>query len=194
MGGFMAMKGFLEWRILAAIFAILIVLSSALTLNTGLKDFILGLGGNLGDLFRGSPLLPGDVAAKSAIPVEIRISGDNISLSLDQPVNITYGGSTIEGFKGVAFFDLARRSAALAPAGTGMRISVGPGGMLIENARIQQIRFSGVDFSARSEKTNVTEPNGDIEIDGFSGDIRASDSLVFSGNVTRVRDGNWAIG
>ena len=39
-----------------------------------------------------------------------------------------------------------------------------------------------------------SEPNGDIEIDGFSGDIRASDSLVFSGNVTRVRDNNWAIG
>jgi len=188
------MKGFLEWKILAAIFAILIVLSSALTLNTGLKDFILGLGGNLGDLFRGSPLLPGDTTAKVTIPVEIRLSGDNISLSLDQAVNITYGGSTIENFRGTAVFNLAGKSAMLLPAGSDMRISAGPGGMLIKNAKIPQLRLAGVDFSARSEKTNVTESNGDIEIDGFSGDIRASDSLVFSGNVTRVRDEKWAIG
>lgn len=190
----MTMKGFLEWRILAAVFAILIVLSSALTLNTGLKDFILGLGGNLGDLFRGSPLSPGISLAAGQIPVEIRLYGENITLSLDSPVNITSGGSAIENFRGSAIFNLTGRSSVLIPAGSDARITMETKDMLIRGVSIPLLRLSGIDFSVTSEQTNITTPKGDIEIQGFSGDMRASNFLMLFGNVTKVKDDKWVIG
>jgi hypothetical protein len=191
----MQRKGLFEWKILAAIFAVLIVLSSAFAASTGVKDFFLNLTGNLGGLMNGSPF--GSFFSsppKATNYVEVRLFADNISLAMETPVNITAGGSSIDNFKGVIKFDFAGNSTELLPAGSDMRIAMGLKATSVNNVKLPKLVLSGIDFSVTSEKTNITAPKENLEIYDFSGEIRVTDHVLLSGNVTKVKDDTWSIG
>jgi len=193
----MKMKGLFEWKILAAIFAVLIVLSSAFAASSGVKDFFFNLTSGLGGFMKGSPFgqaSGGPVTEKTPNYVTIMIVADNITLNMDSPVNITTGRDRVDNFKGTLNLVFDGNASELIPSGTDLRLNLVMTGAEIAAIKIPKLAFKGVDFSVTSEKTNITATGDDIEITGFNGDIRITDYLTLTGNVTKAGNDKWSIG
>jgi hypothetical protein len=188
-------KGMLEWKILAAIFAVLIVLSSALVSNTGIKDFFLNATGNLGDWVHGSPF--GSLFTtpqKKVNQVAIKLMADNMTFEMETPINITAGKTSISNFKGSVNFNFRKNSSTFQPADSDLRFGTELSGTVMKDVKIQKLVLTGIDFTVIGEKTNITASNDNIEIYDFSGDITVEDRVLLTGNVSRVKDEQWSIG
>jgi hypothetical protein len=194
----MRRKGMLEWKILAAIFAVLIVVSSALVSNTGIKDFFMNTTGDFEDSTSGSPLdwLTSffSTPEKGTNPVMIKLMTGNMSLDIGTPVNITAGTAGIANFKGAVELDFRKNSTIFMPSGSEIRLDMGLEGTEIRNVRITKLILRGIDFVVTSEKTNITASDDDIEIYDFLGDIIITDYVLLKGNVSKVKDDQWSIG
>jgi hypothetical protein len=194
----MGMESMLDWKILAAVFAVLIVMASALATNSGVKDLFMNTTTGLGDSTSGSPFdwftslfsTPG----KSAKPVSIMLMVDNITLSVDSPTNITSGGSGITNFKGTVSFDLKGNKTVFSPSGSEISIDLELESTAISGVRIPAMTIAGIDFIVTSESTNITGTDDDIEIHDFVGEVSVTDRVLLTGNVSRVKDGHWSIG
>jgi len=189
------MRGLFEWKILAAIFAVLIVASSALVSNTGIKDMFLNSTGNLGDWMKGSPFsslfaTPEKVSNR----VVIVLSAEQLELGFENPVNITAGESSVMNFKGTVDINLEENKTKLLPEGSDMVLDLKLEETLIKDVSIPKLVFDEIDFMVQSEKTNITATNDRIEIYDFYGDLRITDVVELSGNVSRVNDEKWSIG
>lgn len=193
------MKGMLEWKILAAIFAVLIVLSSALVSNTGIKDFFMNSTTGFGDdITSGSPFdwfsslfsTPG----KGSHAVEITLMMANLTLPIEAPVNITAGGSSLTNFKGTVNLDFIKNSSTFIPDGSDLQIERGLEETRIPDVSIPKMIIRGIDFVVTSESTNITGDDDNIEIYDFIGDILVTDHILLTGNVSRVKDDQWTIG
>lgn len=188
-------KGMFEWKILAAIFAVLIVLSSALVSSTGIKDFFLDATGNLGDWMRGSPL--GSLFSTPQLGVNqvvIKLMAENITLNMEMPVNISAGTSSISNFKGAVSLNFRENSSTFLPAGSDIRLDTELGKTEIKDVKISKLILKNIDFVVTSEKTNITASDDNIEIYDFSGDITVTDHVLLTGNVSRVKNEQWSIG
>ena len=194
----MHLKGFLEWRILAAIFAVLVVLSSVLVTSTGIKDLFFNTTKGFGDSFKGSPLdwfsSLFSTPQKGVNKVEIKVMTGNITLNIEKPANITYGKTNIANFKGVVTFDFMGKSSAFLPAGSDIRLETELAETSIKSVHMPVLIMNNIDFVVTSEKTNITASNEKIEIYDFFGDLTVTDAVLFSGNVTKVKDEKWSIG
>jgi len=191
----MQRKGMLEWKILAAIFAVLIVLSSALVGSSGIKDFFLNATGNLGDWMHGSPF--GSLFStpqKGMNHVVIKLMADNVTLIIETPVNVTAGTASILNFKGTVSLDFRKNSSTFLPAGSDIRLDTELGGTTMHDVRISKLILKNIDFVVTSEKTNMTASDDSIEIYDFSGEIAVTDHVLLSGNVSKVNDEQWSIG
>jgi hypothetical protein len=194
---FMKRKGLLEWKILAAIFAVLIVVSSALVSNTGIKDIFMNSTGNLGDWLKGSPfssLFP--TPEKTVYQVRVELISSNITLSMESPVNITSEGANMQNFRGLISLRFAGNatSAEFMPAGTDFRFDLSLKETRIENVKIANMILDNVGFIINSENTNITATDDRIEIYDFCGTVTIKDSVVLDGNFSRVKDEQWSIG
>lgn len=190
----MKRKGLFEWKILAAIFAVLIVLSSAIMTNTGVKDFFSNGTGSLGDWFKSPFGSIFSTPSKTVNPVSIRLISDSITLSMENPVNISAGTTSIQNFKGSILLDFGSNSSVFLPAGSELRLETSLADIEVADARISKMILEGVGFVVTSENTNITAENDKIEIYDFSGTIRVTDSVLLSGNVSKVKDEQWSIG
>jgi hypothetical protein len=193
----MVRKGMFEWKILAAVFAVLIVTSSALVGSTGIKDFFLNGTGNLGDWVKGSPF--GSLGSLFSTPqlgehrVVIKLIVVNMSLPIENPVNITVGTAGISNFKGDVDLDFRDNSSTFSPAGSDIRLDMGLGGIRMEGVQITKLTLKNIDYVVTSEKSNITASDDNIEIYDFSGDIAVADHVLLTGNASRVKDGQWLI-
>ncbi len=189
------MRGLFEWKILAAIFAVLIVASSALISNTGIKDMFLNSTGNLGDWLKGSPFNSFFATPeKGSSRVVIVLSADHLELGLETPVNITAGESSVTNFKGTVDIDLEENRTKLLPEGSDMVLNLKLDETVIREVSIPSLIFDEMDFVVQSEKTNITATNDKIEIYDFYGDITITDVIELTGNVSKVNDEKWSIG
>jgi hypothetical protein len=194
----MHFKGFLEWRILAAIFAVLVVLSSVLVTSTGIKDLFFNTTKGFGDSLKGSPLdwfsSLFSTPQKGVNTVEIKVMTDNITLNIEKPANITYGKTNIANFKGVVTFDFMGKSSTFLPVGSDIRLETELAETRIKSVHMPVLIMNNIDFVVTSEKTNITASNEKIEIYDFFGDLTVTYAVLFSGNVTKVKDEKWSIG
>ncbi len=188
------MKGLLEWKILAAIFAVLIVVSSALVGSTGLKDFFMNSTGSVGDWWSEAPFGSFfSTPQKGSTGVLINLFADNITLDMEAPVNITAAKSSITNFKGSAMFDFRENSTEFVPTGSDIRLRTELGPTTIRDVRISRLVLTDVGYTITSEKTNITASGDDIEILDFFGDIHVTDHVLLDGNVSKVKDEQWSI-
>ncbi len=189
------MKGLFEWKILAAIFAVLIVASSALVSNSGIKDMFLNSTGNLGDWMEDLPF--GNMFStpeKSMNAVVITLSAENIALEMVDPVNITAGDSSVLNFRGALTLNLVDNKTLLVPSDSDIVMDLRLEGSEIKNVRLTTLIIEDIDFVVSSDKTNISASNDKIEIYDFYGDIRITDVVELSGNVSKVKDDKWSIG
>jgi hypothetical protein len=189
------MRGLFEWKILAAIFAVLIVASSALVSNTGLKDMFLNSTGSLGDWMHGSPFSSlFATPEKITSGVVIVLDAEELELGFGDPVNITAGESSVLNFRGVLELNLQENKTKLVPEDSELVLDLRLEEMQISDVKISSLVLENIDFVVRSEKTNITATDDRIEIHDFCGDVKVTDVVELSGNVSKVKDEKWSIG
>jgi hypothetical protein len=65
---------------------------------------------------------------------------------------------------------------------------------MIKNVDIPSLIIESIDFVVQNENTNITGTDDKIEIHDFFGNVRITDVIELSGNVSKVKDDKWSIG
>lgn len=192
----MASKGLLEWKILAALFAVLIVASSAFLGNTDIGGSLFnstggGMGGwenPFGSLFT----KPQDENGSNAVAIDIYAG--KVRLDFLSPVNITTGVSQIANFAGSAEFDFETNTTLFIQSGSDMTIMKATENTRISGAAMKNIILESADYTVSSGDSNTTATADRIEIDDFAGVVEVSGNLRLEGTVSSVSNGEWSIG
>ncbi len=179
----------LDWKILAASFAALLVVSSLL-----IGGFGKGNGGGIfSDLIKkvndwlGTSPFTGFITSSAAGPKTVRIilHGEKIEISPDSPINVTVDSLKVRNFKGSVITDFSTLSFKQ-PSGT--EFSIPLSNFTIKDAKINKAVFTGIGFTVDADDLDVSAQNGTIEISDFSGSISFQKNAVFlDGNVSLVR-------
>ena len=183
----------LEWKILAAAFSALLVISMLLVGNSGLKDMFGGIVGKLTDWLGGSPIsLPGGKSGVNA--VSITLYPKNFTLSPGSKLNLTLGESYFEGFNGDVSFDFEAGKIYLKEK-SGFSVSSPLQVFEIPEIQISRLQFKDMKFSVVSVQSNIENDNGSLDIQGFSGSLSlGNSSIILAGNVTKITGDGWSVG
>jgi hypothetical protein len=179
----------LDWRILGASFAALIVVSSVFlggVSQGGIGDIFSGLIDQISGWFEGSPFggFVSTPSADKAMVVSIVLLPGEYYLEPDSSVSVMSGSTSISKFSGRIAPDFSSDALLLEERGSELSITVPLEGVVVEDVSIKSLRMSGTGF--RIEPDMSTE-NGTIEVAGFSGTISFSASgAELLGNVTRL--------
>ena len=185
----------LEWKILAAAFSALLVVSMLLVGNTGVKDLFGGIVGKLTDWMGGSPIdfpdLPGGKSGVSQ--VQLTIYPSNFTLSPGK-LNLTFGESYFENYDGDIAIDFISQKITLKQKGGSFKISSPIQTITIQEVKIPKIDYQGK-FLLQSSQSNIGNENGNLSIQGFSGTFSVQNtSIILSGNVTKITGDGWTVG
>ncbi|MFH0956506.1 MAG: hypothetical protein V1813_01440 [Candidatus Aenigmatarchaeota archaeon] len=197
----MDLKGLLEWKIFAAIFAVLIVASSAVFGGGGMGSALFnstGGGFDWGSLPFGSLFSHANETQEMAPAVEndvvIELMVDSINFALESPVSITSGDSEMSNFTGSVDFDFLTNSSLFIPSGSTFTMKKPIAVTEISGVTIESLVLEKADYSVVSGGSTTAGKDDRIEIQGFSGTITASGKLTLSGTVSSVTNGKWKIG
>lgn len=188
------MKGLFEWKLLAAIFAVLIVASSAMISNMGIKDMFLNSTGEIGDWINSPFGSLFSTPKKTTNFIAIELYADAITLEMTDSVNITSVESSIDNFKGTLVFDFNHNRTYMIPEGTDLKMDVKLTETVIEDVRIANLVLEDVSYVVKNANTNITADDERIEIHEFIGTLRTGDGVILEGNVSSVKNGQWSIG
>jgi hypothetical protein len=185
----------LEWKILAAAFSALLVISILLVGNTGVKDLFGGIVGKITDWLGGSSIsLPGGLGKSGLNLVSVTIYPRNFTLSPGYKLNLTLGESSFENFNGELSADFEAGNLSLKDK-SGFSVSSPIQPLAIPDMKISRLTLKEMKFSVQSVQSNITNENGSLDIQGFSGVFLISaSSITLSGNVTKITGDGWNIG
>ena len=186
----------LEWKILAAAFSALLVISMVLVGNSGVKDSFGGIIGKLTDWLGGTPIsLPGGIGKPSSSMVSITLYPSNFTLNPDTKLNLTLGDSYFENFNGQVSFDFQANKIYLKEKGSSFTVSSPIQDFVMQDFRISRLQLTGMKFTVQSVQSNITNENGNLDIQGFQGVFSAGNSsITLSGNVTKITGEGWNVG
>jgi hypothetical protein len=185
----------LEWKILAAAFSALLVISMLLVGNSGVKDLFGGIVGKITDWMGGTPIdLPDLPGGKSgASQVQLTIYPRNFTLSPGK-LNLTLGESYFESFSGDVLIDFDSQKISLKEKGSSFQVSSPIQPLTIQETKLAKLSYQGK-FLLQSSQSNIANENGNLDIQGFSGSFSVQNSsIVLSGNVTKITGDGWAVG
>lgn len=185
-----------DWKIIAAVFIALIIVSYVVIGVPGIREFFGGLASRVGSALEGSPF--GGLFSSSGIkktPAEITIYPDSFSLKPELPVNISAGDTGLQDFRGEISVDLVNGTISMRHEGSSLVITPRLDTILIEGLKISKLNLEGIRANVRSGDVDTMVENGTLEVLDFLGEGRVTrDSIVLSGNVTKVRGKGWEIG
>ena len=174
----------LDWKILAASFAALLVVSSVLVGGFGFGDILEKLREWLGE----SPL-GGFVSTPSKTPVQVAviIFPRSFEFSL-QDSSFTSGDTDFQGFTGTIQANLTSDLLTFSPSDTALSITMPLSNTSIGGVSIGKLSLDGVDFSVISNALDTSGENASLEVYDFSGRLTVNRELVrLDGNVTSVK-------
>ena len=184
----------LEWKILAAAFSALLVISMVLVGNTGLKDSFGGIVGRLTDWLGGTPIsIPGGSGKPGTNAVSITLYPKNFTLTPESKLNLTLGDSHFENFNGLVTFDFQSGKISLQEK-SGFSVSSLLKDFTVPDLKLSRLQISGMKFTVRTQ-TDISSENGTMDIQGFSGSLSlGNSSIILSGNVTKITGEGWSVG
>jgi hypothetical protein len=185
----------LEWKILAAAFAALLVISIVLVGNTGLKDIFGDIVGRITDWMGNKPFtLPGENTAGDH-GVSVTFYPDNFTLTPEARINFTLSENEFENFNGEISVDFANNRITLKEKGSSFSVSSPVQPLTIQELKISSLALEGMRFTVKSAQSDITNDNGTIEIKGFLGTFSVGNSSIsLEGNVTKITGDGWSIG
>jgi hypothetical protein len=185
----------LEWKILAAAFSALLVVSMVLVGNSGIKDTFGGIVGKLTDWLGGTPIsLPGGTGKPGTNQVSITLYPKNFTLKPETKLNLTLGESYFENFNGDVSFDFQAGKIYLQEKGSSLLVSSKLQNFTIPDLRLSKLSLKEMKFMVHAQ-TDITSENGTMEIQGFQGVFSlGNSSIILSGNVTKITGEGWTVG
>lgn len=187
----------LDWRILGASFAALIVISAVFlggpaqsgetsTSGGGLGGILSGIMEKISSWFSGSPFggfFEQPVARSST--VQIILYPDEFELKPESSVDISSGETRITGFSGTMAADFVNQTMTLSEEGSSLKVSLPMESIVLDDIRITSLSLTGMKFEI---VPNMTTNNGTLEISNFLGRIEfTEDRIDMFGNVSRLR-------
>ncbi len=172
----------LDWKILAASFAALLVVSSILIGGLGFTDIV----DNIKEWLGGSPFggivdFP-EAGSKEATVI---IYATPFSFSPDDPINATIGGASIEGFSGIVSADFEELSLTFSTEG--FRLSF-PISNITLDVSVGRLEITNSDFAVKDGELETSAENGTLEISDFVGSMEFRDTrATLTGNFTMVK-------
>jgi len=184
-----------DWKIIAAVFIALIVVSYIVIGVPGIRDFFGGIASTVGDALESSPF--GGLFSSSGVkktPVELTLRPESFSLKPELPVNVSLGdGTVLNDFKGELV--LVNGTMQLKQEGSSLVISPKLNLIEIEGVKLSRLELEGMEVEVKSEEIDTKVDGGSLEVLDFIGSGRISkEGIVLSGNVTRIRGNGWEIG
>ncbi len=173
-----------DWKILAASFAALLVVSSVLVGGFGFTDIL----DNLNDWLGGSPF-GGFVAApvRATKPVTVILFPEYFELPLDG-VNFSAGDTGFEDFTGTLRANLSSETVSLSPGDTLFRVTLPLSDLAIDDVKIGRLSLEDTNFHVISHALDTSGENASLEVYDFSGKLSITQELVrLDGNVTAVK-------
>jgi hypothetical protein len=174
----------LDWKILAASFAALLVVSSVLVGGFGFGDILDKLREWLGDSpFGGFVTTP----AREPKAVAIIIFPRNFEFSVDS-TDFRAGDADFQGFTGTIQANLSSDTISFSPRDTKLVVTLPLSNVSIDDISIGSLSLSDTDFNVISHALDTHGENATLEIHDFSGRVTISQELVrLDGNVTAVK-------
>ena len=172
-----------DWKILAASFAALLIVSSVLIGGLGFTDIV----DNVRDWLGGSPFggfvdFP-EAGSKEAAVI---IYKTPFSFSPEDPINVTIGEAEMSGFSGSISADFEKLS--LKFSADGLMLTVPISNITIDGISIGKLALNPSDFSVKSDNLETAAENGTLEMTNFVGSIEFRDTrATFTGNFTTVK-------
>jgi hypothetical protein len=173
----------LDWKILAASFAALLIVSSVLIGGLGFTDIV----DNIRDWLGGSPFggivdFP-EAGSKEATVI---IYSTPFSFSPDVPINATIGDASMEGFSGIVSADFDALS--LEFSSDSFTLSFPISNITLEDISIGKLELDNADFAVKDGELETSAENGTLEFSDFVGSIAFRDTrATLTGNFTSVK-------
>jgi hypothetical protein len=187
----------LDWRILGASFAALIVISAVFLGGTGSSEDTATSKGGVGDIlsgiiekiqgwFSGSPFggfFEQPVARSST--VQVVLYPDEFQLKPESAVDLSAGQTLVTGFTGTLDANFVNQTLTLSEEGSSLKVTLPLDSVVLEEIRITSLTLSGMKFEI---VPNMTSGNGTLEMANFLGRMEFnSDSIDMFGNVSKLR-------
>jgi len=178
-----------DWKILAASFAALLIVSSVLVGGLGFTDIVDSVREWLGGSpFGGFVDFP-EAGSKAAA---VTIYSSPLTLDLNKPINATIGDVSITGFSGTLISNLDD-STLLFKSDT-FTLTFPVSNTTLDNIMIGKMFLESADFSIMNGDLETSAENGTLEISDFSGRIIFTETAItLSGNFTSISGNNKQI-
>ncbi len=173
----------LDWKILAASFAALLIVSSVLIGGLGFTDIV----DSIQDWLGGSPF-GGivDFPEAGSKVASVTIYSTPLSLTLDSPINATIGDASLTGFSGTLTSDLDESTLSL--ISESFTLSFPLSNTTLPGIMIGKLLLESADFSVMNDDLETSAENGTLELSDFSGDVTFTKSMTtLSGNFTSIK-------
>jgi hypothetical protein len=176
----------LDWKILAASFAALLVLSSVLLGGFGIGDFLAGAAEKVRELLGGAPfsgLFTGRGSPEQQIT--LALFPENFTLVPDSAVAIIIGDMQLNDFAGEIGIHFDSNELILDEKESSLSIS-----LPITETEIKQVSLASlkVENAVFDVAPTISTENGTIEVTRFSGTVTITEkSVEFLGNVSSIK-------
>ncbi len=186
----------LDWRILGASFAALIVISAVFlggpaggetsTSEGGIGGLLSGIIEKISSWFSGSPFggfLEQPEARSST--VQVILYPDEFSLKPESSVDLSAGGTEVTGFSGTMGADFLNHTMTLSEEGSSLKVTLPMESIVLDGMRITSLSLAGMRFEI---VPNMTTDNGTLEMGNFLGRMEFKpDRIEMFGNVSMLR-------
>ena len=183
-----------EWKILAASFATLLVISTLLVGDFGIRDAFSGIVDKINNWLSGSPFGGMiEIPEGTAVKVDMFLNPKNFTFEPNN-LNITANSVDFSGFSGKLDIDYSESKITMTQTGTGMKIETPINEIIVEGIVIPKITLADTKFSVMTEQSNISTQNDSVEINGFSGTaIINAQGIELLGNVSSIKGNGWEI-
>ena len=185
----------LDWRILAASFAALLVVSTVLIGNFGIRDFLSDIIGKISEWLGSSPFggFFSQPPAKAS-EVIITLYPSNFTIKPDTYINITSDNTSLNNFKGELDINFKTGRIVLSETDSRLVINLPLSRTEITGLGFSDLKTGNLRFAVASSESNMTTSNGSMEIYNFFGECLIEDGIQLRGNVSKIKGSNWEIG
>lgn len=178
----------LDWKIMAASFAALLVASTVLV--GGVGGFgVTDVFNQLMDWLKSSPFggfFQAPIASTNE--VDITLFPKTYELKTTSDINLSIGSIELLQFNGDILADFEGKSLVFQESNTPLNIRMPLQSMTIQDISVSKIILENARFIVRSNELDTSGDNSTIEISDFSGEIRFNmDSVELHGNVSVVK-------
>lgn len=179
-----------DWKILAASFAALLVVSSVLVGGFGFGDVLDTLKDWLGDVpfegFVSSPLSSPKQASVEFSPEFFELPVDGASFSM--------GSASFTDFSGTLSANLTSDTLDLSPTDSDFKVTLAITEATIEDVSLGHLLLEDTEFQIISNSLETSGQNASLEISDFTGHLTIrTDSILLDGNFSSVKGNGKSI-